>query len=161
MSSDEPRIRMEQFVKAQHGAQRQDDDFERDWTKRLENFTPEVKNVVDVLREKGHSDLYVEAGFNQLHVWFATRPMGRPRFAELSCSLEVEEGAEAIFVCQEGVVRAYRRPFRPEGQSVPFEPFAELGPPQKVEGNALANSVGDFLQWAAVGGGRGSRPLSL
>ena len=144
MSSDDPRIRMEQFVKTRHGAQRQEDDLERVWTKQLNEFMPDVKNVVDVLREKGHTDLHVEAGFNQLHVYF-----------------DAEAGAEAIFVCQEGVVRGYRRPFRPEGKAEPFEPFVELGRTQAVERNALANAVGDFLQWAAVGGGRGSRPLAL
>ncbi len=161
MSGDDPRIRMEQFVKTQHGAKRQEDDLERAWTEKLREFTPDVKNVVDVLREKGHTDLYVDVGFNQLHVWFGTRPMGRPRFAERSRSFDAEAGAEAIFVCQEGLVRGYRRPFRPEGQSAPFDPFVELGSPQGVERNALANAVGDFLQWAAIGGGRGSRPLAL
>ena len=142
-------------------AQRQEDDLERAWTKQLNEFMPDVKDVVDVLREKGHTDLYVEAGFNQLHVWFGTRPMGRPRFMERSNYFDAEAGAEAIFVCQEGVVRGYRRPFRPEGQSASFEPFVELGRPQGVETNALANAVVDFLQWAAVGDGRGSRPLAL
>ena len=137
----------------------QEDEFERIWTEKATEFTPDVENVVDVLREKGHPDLYVAAGFNQLHVWFGTRPMGRPRFAEL-CSLELEEGAEATFVCQEGVVHGFRRPFYPEGQPVPFEPFAEFGPPQEVKKKDLANSVADFLQWAAVGAGRGSRPLA-
>jgi hypothetical protein len=103
----------------------------------------------------------VEAGFNQLHVWFGARPKGRPRFTERSNYFDAEDGAEAIFVCQEGIVRGYRRPFRPEGKSVPFKPFVELGPPQEVERSALANSVVDFLQWAAVGDGRGSRPLAL
>ena len=161
MSSDDPRLRMEQFVKSQHGAQRREDDIERVWTEILKEFTPDVKSVADVLREKGHTDLHVETGFNQLHVWFDTRPMGRPRFTERARVFDAEAGAEAIFVCQEGVVRGYRRPFRRERQSAPFEPFVELGSPQAVERNALANSVGDFLQWAAVGGGRGSRPLAL
>jgi hypothetical protein len=87
--------------------------------------------------------------------------MGKPRFAERSHFFDVEAGAEAVFVCQEGIVRGYRRPFHPEGQSAPLEPFVEFGPPQEVECDTLANSVGDFLQWAAVGGGRGSRPLAL
>ncbi len=65
MSSDDPRIRMEQFVKTQHGAKRQEDDIERVWTEKLKEFTADVKNVADVLREKGHTDLYVETGFNQ------------------------------------------------------------------------------------------------
>jgi hypothetical protein len=71
-----------------------------------------------------------------------------------------EIGASACFRCEEdGVVYGFRYPFHGVQQDVRPERFADLGEPEAVGAVELGNAVADFLEWAAVGRGCGSRKL--
>jgi hypothetical protein len=71
-----------------------------------------------------------------------------------------EVGASAVFRCEvDGIVYGFRYPFHGPLQDVRPERFVDLGEPATVQPNRLGNAVADFLEWASVGDGCGSRPL--
>jgi hypothetical protein len=70
-----------------------------------------------------------------------------------------EAGASAHFRCEEGVVRGYRYPFHGVDRDVRPQLFVELGAPQAVQGADLGHAVAEFLEWASVGPGCGSRKM--
>jgi len=71
----------------------------------------------------------------------------------------VEKGATAVFACSEedGFVVGFRWPFTKEGEPRSVEEFINLGDPAAVAAERFGHAVVDFLEWAAVGEGRGSR----
>jgi hypothetical protein len=73
---------------------------------------------------------------------------------------ETEAGASCLFRCdKDGIVYGYRYPFHSVRRDVRPERFVDLGEPAAVQPEAIANAVVDFLAWAAVGDGCGSRKL--
>jgi hypothetical protein len=73
---------------------------------------------------------------------------------------ETEAGASCLFRAEsDGIVYGYRYPFHSVRRDVRPERFVDLGEPDRVHADALGNAVVDFLEWAAVGDGCGSRKL--
>jgi hypothetical protein len=73
---------------------------------------------------------------------------------------ETEAGASCLFRCEiDGIVYGYRYPFHSVRRDVRPERFADLGEPGSVHPHQLGNAVVDFLEWASVGEGCGSRKL--
>jgi hypothetical protein len=73
---------------------------------------------------------------------------------------ETEAGASCLFRCdKDGIVYGYRYPFHGVRRDVRPERFVDLGEPALVDADALGNAVVDFLEWASVGAGCGSRKL--
>lgn len=71
-----------------------------------------------------------------------------------------EVGASAVFrVEPDGQVCGWRYPFHSVMMVPEPELFAELGDPAGIQAEELGNAVVEFLQWAAVGTGSGSRTL--
>jgi hypothetical protein len=96
-----------------------------------------------------------------LVIAFARREGGAAGILSMRPEPAVKEiGASACFRCEEdGIVYGFRYPFHGVQQDVRPERFADLGEPDGVGAVPLGNAVADFLEWAAVGGGCGSRKL--
>ena len=73
-----------------------------------------------------------------------------------------ETGASALFRCEaDGSVYGLRYPFHGVLESPAAEAFVDLGDPATITADELGNAVASFLEWAAVGAGCGSAPLSF
>jgi hypothetical protein len=159
----DPVERMVQFVAEQRRraafAQAQ-----RAWSARMTQLLPTVQAVVEVftsgLEELGGSPVVTVLADGRhdlcpLVIAFRRRALDAEGAGEFS-----EIGASAAFRCEpDGAVYGFRYPFHGVTQDVRPERFADLGPPQAVDGPRLGHAVCDFLEWASVGEGCGSRKL--
>jgi hypothetical protein len=140
------------------------------WSRRLPALLPCVREVVEVfqggLEEPAASPVVavlVDPGheLSPLVIAFDRRG-GNPDgiLPLLPDAGDREVGASAVFRCEpDGVVYGFRYPFHPVARDVRPERFADLGEPAVVRAEAVGHAVADFLEWAAVGAGCGSRRL--
>jgi hypothetical protein len=167
----DPVERMVQFVLAQ----KRQAAFEHAralWSVRLPALLPCVHAVVEAFRggldEPGDRP-GVSVLFDPRHdtcplvVAFARRGHDEPDEGVLRLRPDLpraEAGASAAFRCEpDGAVHGFRYPFHNPLRDVRPEHFADLSEPDAVTAHALGNAVADFLEWASVGEGRGSRKL--
>jgi hypothetical protein len=96
-----------------------------------------------------------------LVIAFERRPYEREGILSiLPASGEHEVGASCLFRCEaDGIVYGLRYPFHSVLRDVRPERFADLGDPASVHAHQIGNAVADFLEWAAIGDGCGSRKL--
>jgi hypothetical protein len=98
-----------------------------------------------------------------LVIAFERRPYEREGILRLRGGAnEIEAGATCLFRCEtDGIVYGYRYPFHSVLRDVRPERFADLGEPGLVQAEQIGNAVVDFLEWASVGDGCGSRKLQF
>jgi hypothetical protein len=96
-----------------------------------------------------------------LVIAFERRPCERPGILRMhSTASGTEVGASCLFRCEsDGIVYGYRYPFHSVLRDVRPERFADLGEPEFVQPDQIGNAVVEFLMWASVGEGCGSRKL--
>jgi hypothetical protein len=163
-----PVERMREFVRHQH--QRAVGERARtEWCRRVPLLLPEVEAVVEVFRGGLGADepavsvlASPQRPDHPLVIAFARRaPRGSERPSADDQSLQ-EIGATCIFRSEaDGSVYGLRYPFHGVREDVRPERFVDLGAPGLVEKARLGHAVADFLEWAAVGLGRGHRPISF
>jgi hypothetical protein len=127
---------------------------------------PEVERYVKALVAPfEHTGTPVVAGIAKervLVVQFHPRPLRTVRVSYGTKSVE-EQGAILEISCnpEEGVVQYRRRPFLEEGRQHTPEPRRTLGSPHDLTKEQVGMVVAEFLRWAALGEGRGSKKLRL
>jgi hypothetical protein len=165
----DPVERMAKFVREQ----KQQAAFEHArtlWTRRLPLLMPCVQSVVEVFQKglEGPDDsLVVSILFDVRHdpcplVIAFERRSGEdaPILSMRPDPARWEVGASAGFRCEpDGILYGFRYPFHGVLRDLRGERFADLGEPQDVQPHQLGHAVADFLEWAAVGAGCGSRKL--
>jgi hypothetical protein len=133
------------------------------WSARMTTLLPTVQAVVEVfssgLEEPGEQpvlSVLADAGHDLCPLVIAFR-----RRAPAEGIDELGEiGASAAFRCEpDGAVYGFRYTFHSVTQDVRPQRFADLGPPEAVDARHLGHAVCDFLEWASVGEGCGSRKL--
>jgi hypothetical protein len=139
------------------------------WARRLAALVPCVESVVEVfqsgLEEPGDSpavSVLVDARHElcPLVVAFERRGGDGSEVLTLRPDQPCEAGASAVFRCEaDGIVYGFRYPFHDVLRDLRPERFVDLGEPEAVHPHQLGHAVADFLEWAAVGAGRGSRKL--
>jgi hypothetical protein len=163
---DDPVERMVQFVREQK-RQAAFEHARSRWGQRLPLLVPCVQSVVEVfqsgLEEPGDSPvlsvlLDVRHDLCPLVIAFQRRGSNSDI---LSLRPEPREaGASAVFRCEpDGIVYGFRYPFHAVQRDVRPERFVDLGEPEAVQAQQVGHAVADFLEWAAVGEGCGSRKL--
>jgi hypothetical protein len=139
------------------------------WCRQVSALLADVEAVVGVFREglgSGEPSVAVlcdpRRPEHPLVIAFDRRgPRGEP-FAETGSASVQEVGASCVFRCDvDGMVHGYRYPFHGVREDARAERFIDLGQPAAVDGERLGHAVADFLEWAAVGRGRGHRNLSF
>jgi hypothetical protein len=166
----DPVERMTQFVKEQ----KQQAAFEHAraaWGRRLPGLLPCIRAVVEVFQTgldepSANPSVSVlvdpRGGDFPLVIAFERRGGAgegvlrlRPGVAGMT-----ETGASCLFRCEvDGMVCGYRYPFHAVTRDVRPERFADLGEPGAVQPFQIGNAVADFLEWASIGEGCGSRKL--
>jgi hypothetical protein len=164
----DPVQRMREFVRQQK--QRAFSDRARiEWCRRIPALLPDVEAVMEVFRDGLGSDEPAAAVFADtqrpeypLVIAFGRRGQRCDEVVPASSASPSEVGATCIFRCDlDGIVHGYRYPFHGVHQDVRAERFIDLGEPAAVDTEQLGHAVADFLEWAAVGLGRGYRSLSF
>jgi hypothetical protein len=132
------------------------------WSLKLPELERYVKALVAPFE---HTGTPVAAGIAKqrvLVVQFYPRPLRTVQVSYGTKSVE-EQGAILEISCnpEEGVVKYRRRPFLEEGQQHAPEPRRTLGSPHDLTKEQVGMVVAEFLRWAALGEGRGSKKLRL
>ncbi len=134
------------------------------WLRRVSELVPAIEKVVDVMRlalrpEQFQGDvLSVLADATRerfpLVVAFGRRDVDGRSDAEIAAS--------AVFRCEsDGRIHGYRYPFHSMLKGMGPEPFVDLGEPERLTADDVANAVAEFLEWAATGPGCGGRRLQF
>jgi hypothetical protein len=164
---DDPVARMVKFVREQK-LQAAFEHARSQWARRLPLLVPVVQSVVEVfqsgLEEPGDAPvvsvlLDVRHDLCPLVIAFERRGRG-PDILSLRSDQPREAGASAVFRCEpDGIVYGIRYPFHAVQRDVRPERFVDLGEPEAVQPRQIGHAAADFLEWAAVGEGCGSRKL--
>lgn len=159
----DPVERMRRFVLKQRAQQDQTAESLEVWKKKVPELAKKALAVADVLRETPKNELiFAEARSDQILVYFGDRPKHYSAGAEVMIgqTVPMENGAMATFYCQgdQGVVIGCRLPFYLDDRPA-LEPYCNLGRPEELTNEAFGHAVADFLEWASVGAGRGSKKL--
>jgi hypothetical protein len=139
------------------------------WARRLPLLVPCVQSVVEVFRsglaEPGDAPVVsvlvdVRHDLCPLVIAFERRGGDGSEVVSLRPDQPCEAGASAFFRCEpDGIVYGFRYPFHGVLRDLRPERFVDLGEPEAVQAHQLGHAVADFLEWAAVGDGCGSRKL--
>jgi hypothetical protein len=138
------------------------------WARRLPLLVPCVRSVVEVFRsgleEPGDSpvvSVLIDVRHDRFPLVVAfERRGGGGEVLSIRPDQTREAGASAVFRCEpDGIVYGFRYPFHGVLRDVRPERFVDLGEPGDVQPRQLGHAVADFLEWAAVGEGCGSRKL--
>jgi hypothetical protein len=115
---------------------------------------PSPRPIVSVLADPGRAEF-------PLVIAFERRSYEREGVLPLRpTASDTETGASCLFRCEsDGIVYGFRYPFHSIHRDVRPERFADLGEPASVHAHQLGNAIADFLEWASVGDGCGSRKL--
>ncbi|HEY7312594.1 MAG TPA: hypothetical protein VH643_24735 [Gemmataceae bacterium] len=140
------------------------------WSRRIPVLLPSLRGVVEAfqsgLEESSPQSVIslladpARADF-PLVIAFERRPYEHEGILSMhSASGEHEVGASCMFRCEaDGIVYGHRYPFHRVQRDARPERFADLGEPASIHAHQIGNAVVDFLEWAAIGDGCGSRKL--
>jgi hypothetical protein len=137
------------------------------WCRRIPALLAGVQGVVAVFRDGLGSDepavsVLADPRRPDYPMVIAFDRRGQRGEQMLAADAPREIGASCTFRCDvDGIVYGYRYPFHGIREDVRAERFIDLGEPAAVRAERLGHAVVDFLEWAAVGLGRGYRSLSF
>jgi hypothetical protein len=130
------------------------------WKKKMPQLKGHVDAVVEAFRKEVKTDqagIRVDVEDHSLIVTFDRRANGGQDYSRRHGSGEREEGAAAIFKCEDDCkIYGWRRPFSLDQSRHTFVHCGDLGSPETIQGDHLGAAVVDFLKWASVGDGKGS-----
>lgn len=157
---NDPTEHIKKLVSERKAEQERIDKAERAWAAKLPHLEEVTQNLTEPFKVSGHP-LFVGVTGNILAVQFDSRslgvkttPEGREAIYETGALLNIS------FDREDGLVYGHRRPFFADDLPVPgFERHYQLGEPGPIQDAQVGEVVATFLEWAAVGAGRGSKKL--